>query len=64
MYTNEILKEKYKAQRELSQKAKKLSKDYLKVIDEEVRELFQKNRWKLIFSDRKGEWQMPSIIPA
>lgn len=54
MYTNELLEEKYKAQRELSHLAEIEQKDYLKFIKEEVQELFKKNGWDLRYSKRKG----------
>ncbi len=54
MYTNELLEEKYKAQKALSLQARKENKDYLTLIEEEVRELFQKNGWNLKIADRKG----------
>ena len=62
MYTNEVLEEKYKAQRELYEKAKKLSKDYLYIVEEEVKELFKKMGWTLRFSKRRGEWLVPKSI--
>jgi hypothetical protein len=54
MYTNELLEEKYKAQRELSHQAEKEKKDYLKLIEEEVKELFKRNGWYSKLSKRKG----------
>jgi (p)ppGpp synthase/HD superfamily hydrolase len=54
MYTNELLEEKYKAQKELSQQAEKEKKDYLKLIEEEVQKLFKRNGWNLRLSKRKG----------
>ena len=54
MYTNELLEEKYNAQKQLVEKAQKLSIDYNAVIENEVRELFKKNGWSLHFSRRSG----------
>lgn len=54
MYTNELLEEKYRAQKELSHQAEKEKKDYLKLIEEEVKELFKRNGWNLRLSKRKG----------
>ncbi|NIM18599.1 MAG: hypothetical protein GTO45_42025 [Candidatus Aminicenantes bacterium] len=54
MYTNELLEEKYKAQKELSHQAEIEKKDYLELIEEEVQELFKKNGWNLKYSKRRG----------
>ena len=63
MITNELLEEKYKAQKELSSRAEKQGKDYLQLIEEEVKELFNKNGWNLKFSKRKGGYWKQSISP-
>jgi len=52
--TNVLLEEKYKAQKELSDQAEAEKKEYLKLIEEEVQELFKKNGWNLKYSKRKG----------
>lgn len=54
MYTNELLEEKYKAQRQLSRKAEIEKKDYFEVIENEVQELFIQNGWKMQFDEKKG----------
>lgn len=54
MYTNELLEEKYKAQRELSHQAELQKKEYSKLIEEEVKILFEENGWELKFSKRTG----------
>jgi hypothetical protein len=54
MYTNEILEEKYRAQKELAYQAEKEHKEYLELVEEEVRKLFKKNGWRLTYSQRKG----------
>ena len=54
MYTNELLEEKYKAQKELSNQAKIEKREYLELIEDEVRKLFSKNKWDLKYSNRKG----------
>ncbi len=54
MYKSELLEEKYKAQKILSDMAKKSGKDYFDFIIEDVKKLFEKNRWELKFSKRKG----------
>ena len=54
MYTNQLLEEKYNAQKQLVEKAQKLSIDYYDVIENEVRKLFIKNGWSLHFARRKG----------
>ena len=54
MYTNDLLKEKYKAQRQLSEDADKANKDYLEFVEAEVKSLYDKKGWKLRVSKRKG----------
>jgi hypothetical protein len=59
MYSNELLDEKDKAQKELFIQAEKEGKEYFKLIEEEVQELFRRNDWDLKYSKRKGgylEW--------
>lgn len=63
MYTNELLEEKYKAQRELSHQAEVEQKDYLKLIEEEVQELFKKNGWELKYSKREGGFLGQTLSP-
>jgi hypothetical protein len=63
MYTNELLEEKYKAQRELSRQAEVEQKDYLKLIEEEVQKLFKKNGWELKYSKRKGGFLGQTLSP-
>lgn len=57
MYTNELLEEKYKAQRELSEKAKTDKKDYFEMIKMEVQDLFHQQGWKLLFDKRIGSFK-------
>ncbi|MCK4764071.1 MAG: hypothetical protein KAW12_17865 [Candidatus Aminicenantes bacterium] len=52
--TNELLEEKYKAQKELSYQADSSRKGYLKFVEEEVRKLFKQKGWNLKYSKRKG----------
>ena len=54
MYTNELLEEKYKAQRELSKQAEKENKDYFDFVNKEVYNLFKQNGWKVCFDKRRG----------
>ncbi len=54
MYTNELLEEKYKAQRELANQAEKEGKDYMELVMEEVQKNFIDRGWSLNFSKRKG----------
>ncbi|MCD4818068.1 MAG: hypothetical protein K8S23_05215 [Candidatus Cloacimonetes bacterium] len=54
MYKSELLKEKYKAQKKLSDIAKKSGKDYFEIIKQDVKELFKEKGWELKISDRKG----------
>jgi hypothetical protein len=54
MYTNELLEEKYKAQRQLFNKAKTEKTDYFEIVNREVEELFKLNGWKMQFDKRRG----------
>ena len=54
IYTNELLEEKYKAQKILIEKAEKESLDYLKLVEKGARELFEQKGWEINFSKRKG----------
>jgi len=54
MYTNELLEAKYNAQKELAEQAKKEQKEYLKLVEEEVLELFKRKGWPIVYSPRKG----------
>ena len=54
MYTDDLLEEKYKAQRQLSKEADKANKDYLEFVEAEVKSLYAKRGWKLKVSKRKG----------
>lgn len=54
MYTNELLEEKYKAQRQLSKKAQAEKIDYFELVNKEVRELFKQNCWQMEFDKRSG----------
>jgi hypothetical protein len=47
MYTNELLEEKYKAQRQLAEKAVTEKKDYFEIVNEEVQNLFNRNAWEM-----------------
>ncbi len=62
MYTNELLEEKYKAQRELAEQAEREGKTYHAVAEEKVRELFKKNGWKMKISKRKGGFLGQNIL--
>ena len=54
MHTSDLLKAKYDAQRALAERAKRDSRAYEEVVEEEVRELFHRNGWRLRFSKRRG----------
>ncbi len=54
MYTNELLEEKYKAQRELSKQAEKENKDYFEIVKKEVHDLFKRNGWEMQFDKKSG----------
>ncbi|RMH69215.1 MAG: hypothetical protein D6675_13215 [Gemmatimonadetes bacterium] len=54
MLINEVLKEKYEAQKKLLEKAENESLDYFSVVEKDVKDLFSKNNWKLTFAKRKG----------
>ena len=52
MYTNELLEEKYKAQRKLLKQAKIENKDYFEFINDKVQKLFDEKGWKMNFSKK------------
>jgi hypothetical protein len=54
MYTNELLEEKYKAQRQLFKKAKVEKKDYFEIVTMEIQDLFKYNGWNMQFDKKKG----------
>ncbi len=54
MYTNEILEEKYRAQRELSKKAEIKKTNYFEIVKQEVEDLYEKNGWEIKFDKRSG----------
>jgi hypothetical protein len=62
MYTNDLLEEKYMAQKKLAQQAKKEKKDYLEFIEKEVRELFKKKGWNLKYSKKKGGYSKQKLL--
>jgi|GEM_PF-2429608 len=63
MYSNELLEEKYKVQKELSNQAITEQKTYFKLIENQVQELFQRNGWDLKYAKRKGGYLEPSPAP-
>ncbi len=50
MHTNELLEEKYKAQKLLALKAREEKKDYFEMINDEAKALFELNGWEMKFS--------------
>ena len=54
MYTNELLQEKYKVQKELSKKAQDSKENYFDVIEKDVKEFYRQKHWNLVFSKREG----------
>jgi hypothetical protein len=54
MYTNELLEEKYKAQRQLFKKAKVEKKDYFEIVTMEIQDLFKYNGWNMQFDKKRG----------
>ncbi len=52
MYTNELLEEKYKAQKELVKKAKREKKEYFEIINSEVKDLFKLKGWKIHYAKK------------
>jgi len=45
MYSNELLEEKYKAQKALYQKAQRENKDYFDMINQEFKKIFEDRGW-------------------
>ena len=60
MYTNDLLEEKYKAQKELFLQAEKQGKEYHQFIREMVQKLFKAKGWTLKYSPRKGGFIDPN----
>jgi len=54
MYTNTLLEEKYKAQRQLSKKAKAEKADYFEIVNMEAKNLFKHNGWDIQFDKKSG----------
>jgi len=57
MYTNELLEEKYKAQKELFKIARDDEELYFEMIEQLVRELYKEKNWNLVFSKRQGSFE-------
>ncbi len=54
MYTNELLEEKYKAQKQLSKRAENEKTTYFEIVKREVESLYKKNGWEMRFDKRSG----------
>lgn len=54
MYTNDLLKEKYMTQRNLSEKARENNEEYINYIEHDIKKLFKDNNWQITYSNRKG----------
>lgn len=54
MYTNELLEEKYKAQRQLSKRAEIERITYFEIVKREVESLYKENGWEMRFDKRRG----------
>ena len=54
MYTNDLLKEKYMIQKELSEKASENNEEYINYIEHDIKKLFKDNNWAIPYSNRKG----------
>jgi hypothetical protein len=50
MYTNELLEEKHKAQKELYKKAQNTKQDYFDVIKQEAEKLYQEKGWVIEYN--------------
>mgnify|MGYP006301958619 CR=1 FL=1 len=57
MYTNELLEEKYKTQKELIEFAKDDQELYFELIEQFVSELYRDKKWNLVYSKRKGGYE-------
>ena len=57
MYTNELLKEKYKSQKKLYTAAKEQRTSYSDYIEHTVTSLFKEKSWPLKYSSRSGGYQ-------
>jgi len=45
MYTNELLEEKYKAQKKLYENAKRENVDYFEFVEQEFKKIFEARGW-------------------
>ena len=54
MYTNELLEEKYKAQRQLAKRAEVEKTNYFEIVKQEVEDLYKKNGWEIRFAKKSG----------
>ena len=57
MYTNELLEEKYKTQKELIEFAEDDQELYFELIEQFVAELYRDKKWNLVYSKRKGGYE-------
>lgn len=61
MYTNDLLEEKYKAQKQLSEKAEFTKTDYYEIVKKEVKDLYARKGWKMRFEKRSGGYLKKSV---
>ena len=54
MVTNKLLEKKYRAQEKLVDRSKKKNKEYLEIIEEEVKRLYGEKGWQSKLSPRTG----------
>ena len=54
MYTNELLEEKHKTQKELSASVQDIQESYFDMIEQYVKELYKSKNWNLVYSKRQG----------
>lgn len=54
MQDNPLLEEKYRVQRDLARRARGNMREYLRLLEEDVRALFQEHGWVLRYADRRG----------
>jgi len=62
MYTNELLEEKYRAQKELCASSQDDQKSYIDLIEHYAQELYKEKNWNLTFSKRKGGYEEPAFL--
>ena len=54
MQDNPLLAEKYRVQRDLARRARGNMREYLRLVEQDARGLFQEHGWTLRYAERRG----------